>query len=62
MRPIMKRREAAAIGLVHYYTGKPCIKGHIGPRYTNGGACVACSAEKGRSQNAAKAAAKIWGG
>jgi hypothetical protein len=38
----MKRREAKALGLSQYNTGKPCPKGHISDRYTGNGNCVQC--------------------
>lgn len=28
-----------------YFTGKPCIKGHVDKRYTRSGICVACGKE-----------------
>ena len=33
----MLRREAAAKGLKTYFTGKPCVKGHLAPKRINGG-------------------------
>jgi len=38
---IIRRREAIALGLKTYFTGKPCPKGHISARYRNGG-CITC--------------------
>lgn len=35
------RAEAKRIGATHYFTGKPCTKGHIALRKTKG-ACVEC--------------------
>ncbi len=35
------RAEATRLGLTRYFTGKPCIAGHISERYTKGG-CVLC--------------------
>lgn len=35
------RKEAKEKGLKHYFTGKPCPKGHIAPRFIAGG-CVEC--------------------
>ncbi len=42
MENTMKRREAKALGLDKYNTGKPCPKGHISDRYTGNGNCVQC--------------------
>lgn len=38
----MERKEAIALGLKLYNTGRPCSKGHFSPRYTNTGACRDC--------------------
>jgi len=34
--------EAAALGLTHYFTGKPCNRGHIARRYASTRQCVDC--------------------
>lgn len=39
--PIITRAEAKAAGLSHYFSGKPCRKGHVAEHYVCGG-CVAC--------------------
>ena len=31
---IISRKEAKAQGLVHYFTGKPCLHGHLAKRNT----------------------------
>ena len=36
------RKEAIKEGLVRYYTGKPCKRGHKSERYVSGSACVEC--------------------
>ena len=38
------RAEAKATGATHYFTGKPCSRGHIAPRKTKG-CCVECMKE-----------------
>jgi 5-methylcytosine-specific restriction endonuclease McrA len=40
--PIIARKEAKALGLVRYFTGKPCPKGHIAERFTKYGQCLDC--------------------
>jgi hypothetical protein len=35
---------AAKVGLVRYFTGKPCRKGHVAERYVKSSQCVPCSA------------------
>jgi hypothetical protein len=41
---IIKRFEAIALGLTHYFTGKPCTRGHVAPRKTKG-CCTECMRE-----------------
>jgi hypothetical protein len=36
------RAEALASGSLHYYTGKPCRRGHLAMRYASGKQCVLC--------------------
>lgn len=38
------RKEAMAQGAAHYFTGKPCTRGHIAPRETKGN-CTECRKE-----------------
>jgi hypothetical protein len=38
------RKEAKALGATHYFTGEPCVRGHVAPRKTKG-ACVECMRE-----------------
>lgn len=40
---IITRREAIERGLIRYYTGKPCHRGHVTERYT--GSCNCCGCE-----------------
>lgn len=43
MHPINAAREA---GLSQYETGKPCPKGHVGPRFVSSRQCVICAGER----------------
>ena len=43
------RKTALAFGEIHYFTGKPCHKGHIAFRYTKTGHCNDCVTERSRS-------------
>ena len=45
-----KRKEAKAAGEAYYYTGKPCIRGHIDLRETKG-QCVVCRKEDWQRDN-----------
>ena len=38
-----KRRIALATGLRWYFTGKPCVKGHVAKRIASNGYCYECS-------------------
>ncbi len=48
---IKTRRQAAESGQSQYYTGKPCNKGHDGPRYTASGICCKCNALASKAYN-----------
>ncbi len=39
--------EALRSGDKHYFTGKPCKRGHIALRFTKGGGCVDCNYIRG---------------
>ena len=41
----MSRKEAKALGLKIYYTGKACKNGHDSPRWTSSFNCVVCAKE-----------------
>jgi len=45
---IITRKEALAQGLTHYFTGKPCKRGHIAARYTSTKSCVDCNKQHGK--------------
>jgi len=44
------RSEAKASGATHYFTGKPCIRGHVALRLTKG-TCETCCKEDWRRDN-----------
>jgi len=39
---VISRADAKNHGFIRYFTGKPCIKGHISERYVTNGACINC--------------------
>lgn len=41
-RSMSTRSDALAAGQVTYSTGKPCKRGHLGPRYAINGTCLLC--------------------
>lgn len=53
----IEHREAKALGLPRYFTGRPCRDGHIAERYTKNGDCMVCLVKK-RSKWRAKNSAK----
>lgn len=40
------RAEALALGVTKYFTGKPCLRGHVEKRYTNDGICLECGKQR----------------
>jgi hypothetical protein len=58
----MKRREAKALGLDKYLTGKPCKYGHFAERYAKHGTCTECCRIQGivwRKENPEKQIASM---
>jgi hypothetical protein len=45
----MKRREALALDLAEYQTGKPCKYSHYSPRNIKSAKCLECAAAYGRA-------------
>ena len=41
---IIRRRDAVALGLARYFTGKSCVNGHVSERLTHSRKCVGCHA------------------
>lgn len=39
---IIERDIAKATGAIKYFTGRPCVNGHVAPRYTQSGTCSEC--------------------
>lgn len=46
MPQIISRAQAKAQGRTHYYTGLPCIRGHITLRHVSGLSCVECGRQR----------------
>lgn len=61
---IISRADAEKARLIRYFTGEPCINGHIAERFVIGGACTECkrikraayTAQHGERENANRAA------
>lgn len=45
-------KEAKALGLPHYFTGKPCKRGHTAPRYASNRKCSICNGDQARQWSA----------
>lgn len=58
MNEIVDRKSAMKTGVVHYYTGIPCKRGHVAKRYTNTSNCTECMKEKVYAERAEIKAAK----
>lgn len=41
-RQIISRQAAHAAGLLRFYTGVPCKRGHTAERYVSTGGCIMC--------------------
>jgi 5-methylcytosine-specific restriction endonuclease McrA len=62
---IISLGEAKARGLVRYFTGKPCCRGHISERNVARKGCIACARESGEEARKvdptkARAATREW--
>lgn len=44
------RAEAKRLGYTHYFTGKPCKRGHVCSRRTSDRGCVRCGVEKAKRE------------
>lgn len=45
---IISRKAAKVAGLRHYFTGKPCKRGHLDKRFVSSFLCMECAREKQR--------------
>lgn len=46
------RKDAKALGTRHYFTGVPCVRGHVCKRYTVSGSCFECAQNHNGDQGA----------
>lgn len=51
---IISRKEAKALGLLWYFTGKSCKREHICERYVNSAHCMKCAHYRIRKQREEK--------
>jgi hypothetical protein len=54
-QPIITRGGAMAVGLSRYFTGKPCVRGHVAERLISTRKCIICTAAKNADYRAANA-------
>ncbi len=45
---LITRNEAVTLRITQYYTGRPCVNGHLSPRNTSSGNCLQCWREKNK--------------
>jgi 5-methylcytosine-specific restriction endonuclease McrA len=58
---IVSRKQAIFLRMDRYFTGKPCVRGHIDFRHTEGRYCIKCAGEYYRSDpQKYKDRAKRW--
>ena len=50
-KPVVLRADARVTGAPKYFTGVPCVHGHISERYTQSAICVACACERAVLRN-----------
>lgn len=50
-REIVSRKDAIEKGLLKYFSGKPCGKGHVCERYTKKSTCLMCDSERHLAKN-----------
>lgn len=53
--PIITKELAVSEGLKRYFTGDPCVRGHLSERYVKDGKCVECIRLKNAKNRAVKA-------
>lgn len=47
---VLEKQKAIELGLKHYFTGKPCKRGHISKRDTASSTCQKCQAISGKAR------------
>ena len=45
---VISRKDAKALGLTRFFTGRPCIKGHTDERLVSNAHCVVCGSRKAK--------------
>lgn len=50
---LISRKSALESGKRYYYTGYPCVNGHVAQRYTNGHGCIECMSGRAKARQTA---------
>ena len=50
---LIDRGEARLLGLLRYFTGKPCVRGHVAERIVSTRACLGCVKQRSLDRRAA---------
>lgn len=50
---IINRSQGKVLGLTRYFTGEPCLRGHIAERHVSNGNCCECHRLRSRAYDAA---------
>lgn len=61
--PEVDRATARDLGLVRYFTGKPCRKGHVAERWVSSMTCIECTLRRHRTRDyldANRPTAQAW--
>lgn len=45
---VISRKQAHELGRKRFYTGRPCLNGHLAQRFVTTGGCVACNAARSK--------------
>lgn len=59
MNNLTPKQEALASGAAHYFTGKPCLRGHISNRSAYSGNCIECQREHSKSDKGRQTRARL---
>jgi hypothetical protein len=46
---VVSKKDASVMGLTRYFTGTPCLRGHVSERQTSNGTCLECIKENKRA-------------
>lgn len=50
---VISRSDALRLRLARFFTGEPCVHGHVAERYVSSGGCTQCSSPSGHAARSA---------